>query len=103
MKYFSPRYWFKLWVLSAPLFNDKTQGINAKSIDNNQKIKNWANNNTDLELINQEMSYTNSNTNYQPYNLNETNQNVTPFYQTKLETSIHKHRHQENKNRKKEH
>lgn len=35
MKYFSPSYWFKLWLLSAPLFQDKTQGvINAKSINN---------------------------------------------------------------------
>lgn len=29
MKYFSPSYWFKLWVLSIPLFSDKTQGINT--------------------------------------------------------------------------
>ncbi|BET39560.1 hypothetical protein [Spiroplasma ixodetis] len=72
MKYFSLSYWFKLWVLSAPLFNDKTQGINAKSIDNNQKIKDWASNNTNLQSINQYMAFTNSSTNYQPYNLSQT-------------------------------
>ncbi|WP_174480821.1 hypothetical protein [Spiroplasma endosymbiont of Danaus chrysippus] len=63
MKYFNPSYWFKMWVLSAPLFNDKTQGINAKSIDN-QNIKDWANNNTSLESIeNQELTLLNNQTN----------------------------------------
>ncbi|BET39558.1 hypothetical protein [Spiroplasma ixodetis] len=99
MKYFSLSYWFKLWVLSAPLFNDKTQGINAKSIDNNQKIKDWASNNTNLQSINQYMAFTNSSTNYQPYNLNQQvpNQNIDPFYQTELETSTHKHRHEKSR------
>ncbi|WP_425380914.1 ETX/MTX2 family pore-forming toxin [Spiroplasma endosymbiont of Polydrusus pterygomalis] len=109
MKYFNPSYWFKLWVLSIPLFNDKTQGINAKSIDNNQKIKDWTSNNTNLELINQEINYTNSSTNYQPYNLNEINQNINPFYQLYLdsfsnqqsETSTHKHRHEKSRNKQK--
>ncbi|WP_425382289.1 ribosome-inactivating family protein [Spiroplasma endosymbiont of Melieria omissa] len=108
MKYFNPSYWFKLSVLSAPLFNDKTQGINAKSIDN-KKIKDWASNNTILESINQEISYTNSITNYQPYNLNETNQNIDPIYQPyldsflsqQLETSTHKNRHEKSRNRHK--
>lgn len=63
MKYFSPSYWFKLWLLSAPLFNDKTQGINAKSIDN-KNIKDWANNNTtDISLIeNKELTLANNQT-----------------------------------------
>ncbi|WP_425381474.1 hypothetical protein [Spiroplasma endosymbiont of Polydrusus pterygomalis] len=100
MKYFSPRYWFKLWVLSAPLFNDKTQGINAKSIDN-KKIKDWVSNNTNLQSINQEMSYINSNINYQPYNLNEINQNINPFYQTKLEIINNKHHHEKGRNKNK--
>ncbi|WP_342217543.1 hypothetical protein [Spiroplasma endosymbiont of Amphimallon solstitiale] len=108
MKYFSPSYWFKLWVLSAPLFNDKTQGINAKSIDN-KNIKDWASNNTNLQSINQDMSFINSSTNYQPYNLNDpqAQQNIDPFYQTyldslanpELETSTHKHRHEKSRNR----
>lgn len=96
MKYFNPSYWFKLWVLSAPLFNDKTQGINAKSIDN-KKIKDWVSNNTSLESINQEMIYINSSNNYQPYILNETNKNINPIYQTELETSTHKHRHEKSR------
>lgn len=51
MKYFSPSYWLKLWVLSAPLFNDQTQGVYAKSI-NNKNIKDWASENTtSLDLI----------------------------------------------------
>ncbi|WP_174479900.1 ribosome-inactivating family protein [Spiroplasma endosymbiont of Danaus chrysippus] len=100
MKYFSPSYWFKLWLLSAPLFNDETKGINAMSI-NNKKIKDWASNNTSLDLINQEISFTNSTSNYQPYNLSPTNQNINPFYQTELETSNHKHRHEKSRNRHK--
>ncbi|WP_342261539.1 ribosome-inactivating family protein [Spiroplasma endosymbiont of Notiophilus biguttatus] len=112
MKYFSPSYWFKLWVLSAPLFNDKTQGINAKSIDNNQNIKDWASNNTNLQSINQDMIFINSSTNYQLYNLNEPqeNQNIDSFYQTyldslaspELETSTHQHRHEKSKKNKRE-
>ncbi|WP_338987140.1 hypothetical protein [Spiroplasma endosymbiont of Dasysyrphus albostriatus] len=110
MKYFNPSYWFKLWVLSAPLFNDKTKGINAKSIDNNQKIKDWVNKNTtNLESINQEISFTNSTTNYQPYNLSQTSQNIDPFYQTylyslgsqELEIRTHKHYHEKSRNRHK--
>ncbi|WP_338979075.1 ribosome-inactivating family protein [Spiroplasma endosymbiont of Panzeria rudis] len=100
MKYFNPSYWFKLWVLSAPLFNNETIGINAKSIDN-KKIKDWANNNTSLDLINQEISFTNSTSNYQPYNLSPTNQNINSIYQTELETSTHKHRHKKSRNRDK--
>ncbi|WP_342254659.1 hypothetical protein [Spiroplasma endosymbiont of Zeiraphera isertana] len=100
MKYFNPSYWFKLWLLSAPLFNDKTQGINAKSIDN-KKIKDWVSNNTGLESIDEPNSFTNTSINYQPYNLNETNQNIDPIYQKELETSTHKHRHEKSRNRHK--
>ncbi len=32
MKYFNPSYWFKLWVLITPIFQNKIQSINAKSI-----------------------------------------------------------------------
>ncbi|WP_342254304.1 hypothetical protein [Spiroplasma endosymbiont of Zeiraphera isertana] len=107
MKYFNPTYWFKMWVLSAPLFNSKSEGIYAKSIDN-QNIKDWANKNTSsLESINQEISYTNSSNNYKLYNLNETNKNIDPFYQSyldsfsnqELETSTHKHRHEKSRKR----
>lgn len=48
MKYFNPSYWFKLWVLSAPLFIDRQQGINANSI-NNKNIKYWSSNSTNLQ------------------------------------------------------
>ncbi|WP_342253662.1 ribosome-inactivating family protein [Spiroplasma endosymbiont of Zeiraphera isertana] len=107
MKYFNPSYWFKLWVLSAPLFNSENQGIYAKSIDN-QNIKDWASKNTSsLESINQEIGYTNSSNNYKLYSLNETNQNIDPFYQSyldsfsnqHLETSNHKHRHEKSRKR----
>ncbi|WP_342253431.1 hypothetical protein [Spiroplasma endosymbiont of Zeiraphera isertana] len=110
MKYFNPTYWFKLWLLSAPLFNSKSEGIYAKSIDN-QNIKDWASKNTSsLESINQEISYTNSSNNYQSYSLNETNQNIDPFYQSyldsfsnqELETSTHKHRHEKSRRIKKQ-
>lgn len=61
MKYFSPSYWLKMWVLSAPLFNDKTQGVYAKSI-NNKNIKDWASENTKgiSVLEQQESNFTNS-------------------------------------------
>ncbi|WP_353306869.1 hypothetical protein [Spiroplasma ixodetis] len=100
MKYFSPSYWFKLWVLSATLFNDKTIGINVKSIDN-KKIKDWVSNNTSLESINEPNSFTNT-SNYQSYSLNETNENINPFYQTELKTSTHKHRHKKSRRIKKQ-
>ncbi len=101
MKYFNPSYWFKLWVLSAPLFNDQTQGINVKLIDNK--------NITSLESINESNNLTNSSNNYEPYNLSQTNHNIDLFYQTdldsiankELETTTHKHRHEKNRNRTK--
>ncbi|WP_342253696.1 hypothetical protein [Spiroplasma endosymbiont of Zeiraphera isertana] len=94
MKYFSPSYWFKLWVLSAPLFNDKTQGINAKSIDN-KKIKDWASKDiTNLSLLeNQELTLSNNQTNL--LNLPSWNTNLTTHNQH------HKHRHQKSRNRHK--
>ncbi|WDA53903.1 MAG: hypothetical protein PPFGHCPK_01272 [Spiroplasma endosymbiont of Drosophila atripex] len=84
MKYFNPSYWFKLWLLSAPLFNDKTQGINAKSIDN-QNIKNWVNNNTtDISLIeNQELTLSNNQTNLL---IQQQIDNVDHFYENFLKT-----------------
>lgn len=35
MKYFNPNYWFKLWITTATLFDNKTSSINANSINNN--------------------------------------------------------------------
>ncbi|WP_342266018.1 hypothetical protein [Spiroplasma endosymbiont of Villa modesta] len=101
MKYFNPSYWFKLWMLTVPFFQNKNQGINGKWIDNNEKIKNWASNNTNLQSINQDISFTNLNTNYQRYNLNQQlpNQNIDLFYQIKLQTNTHKHRHEKHRNR----
>lgn len=34
MKYFNPNYWFKLWILIGPFFNNKVQCTNTMSIDN---------------------------------------------------------------------
>ncbi|WP_425381054.1 putative mucin/carbohydrate-binding domain-containing protein [Spiroplasma endosymbiont of Polydrusus pterygomalis] len=109
MKYFNPSYWFKLWVLSIPLFNDKTQGINAMSIDNNQKIKNWANNNTtNLDLMSKQLNLSNNNQtnfiNYQNYsNIQPLNNNFNePHYQAiDFQQIPHKHHHEKNKNRHK--
>ncbi|WP_425381432.1 hypothetical protein [Spiroplasma endosymbiont of Polydrusus pterygomalis] len=39
MKYFNPNYWFKLWVLTTPIFQYKIESINAKSNDNEER--NW--------------------------------------------------------------
>ncbi|WP_338960117.1 MULTISPECIES: hypothetical protein [unclassified Spiroplasma] len=41
MKYFNPNYWFKLWLLITPLFNNQLQNINAKIIYNKENIKDW--------------------------------------------------------------
>lgn len=94
MKYFNPSYWFKLWLLSAPLFNDKTQGINAKSIDN-QNIKDWVSKNTtNISLIeNQELTLANNQTSL--LNLPLWNSNLTTH------NEHHKHRHQKSRNRHK--
>ncbi|WP_339042798.1 ribosome-inactivating family protein [Spiroplasma endosymbiont of Apeira syringaria] len=82
MKYFNPSYWFKMWLLSAPLFNSKSEGIYAKSIDN-KKIKDWVSKNTTniSFLENQEL------------NLSLWNTNLTTYNQH------HKHRHQKSRNR----
>ncbi|WP_174480458.1 hypothetical protein [Spiroplasma endosymbiont of Danaus chrysippus] len=41
MKYFNPNYWFKLWLLITPLFNNQLQNTNAKAIYNKENIKDW--------------------------------------------------------------
>lgn len=46
MKYFNPNYWFKLWITTATLFDNKTSSINANSINNNHTFNDWGNNNT---------------------------------------------------------
>ncbi|WP_342254232.1 hypothetical protein [Spiroplasma endosymbiont of Zeiraphera isertana] len=91
MKYFNPSYWFKLWVLSAQLFNDKTQGIDAMSIDN-KNIKDWASKNTtDISLLeNQELNLLNNQTYFDLQTLNQ-----------ELEISTHKHHHEKNRKRTK--
>lgn len=78
MKYFNLDYWIKLWVFSAPLFQNKKQGINAESIDNIEKIiKDWdSKNTTSIEL-----NYTN---NYQTENIDKNNKNL--FYENLLKT-----------------
>ncbi|WP_342254487.1 hypothetical protein [Spiroplasma endosymbiont of Zeiraphera isertana] len=93
MKYFNPSYWFKLWVLSAPLFNDKTQGINAKSIDN-KKIKDWVSKNTTniSFLENQELTLANNQTSL--LNLPLWNSNLN------IHNQHHKHRHQKSRNKR---
>lgn len=53
MKYFSFNYWFKLWLLGAPLFNDQTIGIRAKSITNHKNIEKTFKDNYNLSLINE--------------------------------------------------
>ncbi|WP_339048659.1 hypothetical protein [Spiroplasma endosymbiont of Colias croceus] len=91
MKYFNPTYWFKLWLLSGPLFNSENQGIYAKSIDN-QNIKDWASKNTSsLESINQELTLSNNQTSL--LNLPLWNSNLT------IHNQHHKHRHQKSRNR----
>ncbi|WP_339048418.1 hypothetical protein [Spiroplasma endosymbiont of Colias croceus] len=52
MKYFSPTYWFKLLILSAPFFNEET----TKSIDN-KDIKDWTN--TSLDSISDQLNFYN--------------------------------------------
>ncbi|WP_338977464.1 hypothetical protein [Spiroplasma endosymbiont of Panzeria rudis] len=89
MKYFNPSYWFKLWVLSAPLFNSENQGIYAKSIDNNQKIKDWASKNiTSVEL--------NSTKNHQTHlDIKPWSSNLNPV---EFEAIPHKHRNEKSRN-----
>ncbi|WP_395472754.1 hypothetical protein [Spiroplasma endosymbiont of Nomada rufipes] len=41
MKYFNPNYWFKLWLLITPVFNNQLQNTNAKTIYNKETIKDW--------------------------------------------------------------
>ncbi|WP_339042568.1 hypothetical protein [Spiroplasma endosymbiont of Apeira syringaria] len=88
MKYFNPSYWFKLWILSAPLFNSKSEGIYAKSIDN-QNIKDWASKNTtNISLLeNQELTLLN-----------------LPLWNSNLTThnEHHKYRHQKSRRIKKQ-
>ncbi|WP_339047732.1 hypothetical protein [Spiroplasma endosymbiont of Colias croceus] len=95
MKYFNPTYWFKLWLLSAPLFNSENQGIYAKSIDN-QNIKDWASKNTTniSFLENQELNLSN----------NQTSLLNLPLWNTNLTThnEHHKHRHQKSRRIKKQ-
>ncbi|MBP1526936.1 hypothetical protein [Spiroplasma endosymbiont of Dactylopius coccus] len=61
MKYFSPTYWFKLLILSAPFFNEET----TKSIDN-KDIKDWTN--TSLDSISDQLNFIiNNQTNFMNY------------------------------------
>ncbi|WP_338976043.1 hypothetical protein [Spiroplasma endosymbiont of Monopis laevigella] len=70
MKYFNPNYWFKLWLLITPLFNNQLQNINAKIIYNKENIKDWKPKNisiTDCTQSNDQdiwMGYTLLDTNY---------------------------------------
>lgn len=100
MKYFSPSYWLKMWVLSAPLFNSENQGIYAKSIDNNQKIKYWASKNTtNLSLIeNQELNLSKNQTDFINYQTHLESQKWDNNLIQELETSRHK-RQARNNNR----
>ncbi|WP_338979946.1 hypothetical protein [Spiroplasma endosymbiont of Lasioglossum malachurum] len=89
MKYFSPSYWFKLWVLTAPLLNNKIQGINGKSIDNSN-IKNWVRKNTtSLDLVNQQLNFASNNQTDFIINNPTTNSKI----------NMNKHRHEKHRNR----
>ncbi|WP_342277226.1 hypothetical protein [Spiroplasma endosymbiont of Nebria brevicollis] len=99
MKYFSPSYWFKLWVLSAPLFQDKTQGINVKSIDT-KNIKDWASKNTTNILVAEHQPWNFTNYNQTDFIIN--NSIINTSITTELSTIMpHKHRHEKHRNRHK--
>jgi hypothetical protein len=80
-----------MWVLSAPLFNDKTQGINARLLDNN--IKDWTSGNTtSLDLISEQVSF--SGNNQTQLYTQSWNNNLNPV-------NTHKHSHEKSRNRHK--